>query len=137
MAIKICWLKSFANEDDQSWRPRGCYARPLNIDLSWDQDDLSDIQSIQGIPVHIPMEKLKQQQLKWNLVRLQIPPDVATEMEKQTTMRVLPQLFTLPIKLCLEKKTPEDWSKLITITRYKGEGDPLFRDNYRSLKLFD
>ena len=68
MAIKICWLKSilndlklFANEDDQSWRPRGCYARPLNIDLSWDQDDLTDIQSIQGIPVDIPMERLKQQ----------------------------------------------------------------------------
>lgn len=49
-------LKSFANEDDQSWRPRGRYARPLNIDLSWDQDDLSDIQSIQGIPIDIPME---------------------------------------------------------------------------------
>ena len=52
-------------------------------------------------------------------------------------MRVLPQLFTLPIKVCLEKKAPEAWSKLITITRYKGKGDPLFRDNYRSLKLLD
>ncbi len=125
---------SISDEDKQkAWLEH--YERLLNVEFDWDADHLSEEPPVEGPPIPITLDMVKEAIAKMSLGKAPGPSGIIVEMIHAAGDTAASMIRDLAISISRDCKIPVDWEESFIVCLYKGKGDSLDRGNYRGLKL--
>ena len=113
------------------------YERLLNVELPWNQEDLSKESPVEGPSEPITSKMITKAISKMASGKAAGPLGTVAAMLKPVGESVAIEVRHLIEVIISEGHIPTDWQESYIVYLYKGKGDALNRGNYRGLKLID
>ena len=113
------------------------YERLLNVEFSWNPEDLSKESTVEGPSEPITLEMITKAISKMASGKAAGPSGIVAEMLKPVGESGAIEVHHLNEDIISEGRIPTDWQESYIVNLYKGKGDALNRGNYRGLKLID
>ena len=113
------------------------YGGLLNVEFSWNPEELSDEPPTQG-PVLLITPGMAQKAIsKMKFGKAAGPSNIVAEHLKASGEIGIKLITDLANAMIRGEQAPQDWEHSFIVNCYKGKGDALLRGNYRGLKLLD
>ena len=103
----------------------------------WNSNSLHDLNPKIGLPLYITEEMVSEAIAKMKTGKTAGPSGIVVEMIRSASKEIIKSMTNLANRIIKESCIPSDWNLSHIVSLYKGKGDALSRDNYRSLKLLE
>ena len=113
------------------------YERLLNVEFSWNRDNLSPVKPVSGPPVLITADMVSEAIKKMKSGKAAGPSGIVAEMLKASGDKGITIITCLANAIVRENVIPKDWEESYILNLFKSKGDALVRGNYRGLKLLE
>ena len=109
------------------------YQRLLNVEFDWDPDHLSDEPPVEGPPIPIAIDMVKNAISQMETGKAPGPSGIVVEMIRAAGDTGASMIRDLAAAIIRDSKVPSDW--VVCLYQGKGVWGALERGNYRGLKL--
>ena len=121
------------NSKQKAWLEH--YQRLLDVEFDWDPDRLSYQSPVEGPPITITIDMVKQAISQMKGGKAPGPSGIVVQMIRAAGDMGASMIRDLAVAIIRDGKIPSDWEQSFIVCLYKGKGNALERGNYCGLKM--